>query len=60
MRIALIAMLLSGCATWTQTTQCSVGITFFGPVPVPTVGCELIFEPDDDDEDEDDEEEDED
>ena len=50
MRAALIAaFLISGCANWTQTKQCSVGVTFFGPLPVPSFGCELIFEPDDED-----------
>jgi hypothetical protein len=46
-----LIVLLSGCATWTATRQCSVGVTFFGPIPVPMAGCELIFEPEDDEED---------
>jgi len=46
--VLLLVLLLASCATWTQTRQCSVGIAFFGPLPVLVMGCELIFEPEGD------------
>lgn len=42
MRALILVLFLAGCAT---TRQCSIGVMFFGPLPVPTAGCELIFEP---------------
>lgn len=50
--ILICCSLLVGCASWGETKQCSVGVMFFGPIPIPTVGCELIFEEEDDDDDE--------
>jgi hypothetical protein len=44
----LACLLLSGCATWSTARQCSVGVMFFGPIPVPTASCELIFGPEED------------
>lgn len=48
---ALLALSLASCA-WVPSKSCSVGITFFGPVPVPTAGCDLTIEPEDEKDDE--------
>ena len=45
-----IILLLGGCAI-TTTRQCSIGVSFLGPFPVPTASCDLIFEPDDEEDD---------
>ena len=42
MRALILLVLLTGCAT---SPQCSVGISLIGPMPVPYVSCDLIFEP---------------
>ena len=47
--VALLGIvLLSGCATF---PQCSIGVAFLGPVPVPTASCDVIFEPEEEDDD---------
>ena len=40
--ILLFALLLPACAT---TRQCSIGVALIGPVLVPTVSCDVFFEP---------------
>lgn len=42
-----LVLALSGCAT---ARQCSVGVVFLGPVPLPTASCDLIFSPAEDEE----------
>lgn len=32
--------------------SCSVGVTFFGPLPVPMAGCDVTAQPDEDDDEE--------
>ncbi len=49
--VALLGIaLLAGCA---MNPSCSVGLTFYGPIPVPHAGCDMTFEPEDDEEEED-------
>lgn len=45
--VLIIALALAGCA-WTPSRSCTVGLTFFGPVPIPMAGCEVTFSPEED------------
>ena len=46
----LAALLLQGCAA---VPSCTIGVSFLGPVPVPTASCDITLYPADE-EDEDD------
>lgn len=45
----VFCLLLNGCAA---VPSCTVGVSFFGPVPVPTASCDITLYPADDDEEE--------
>lgn len=42
--IVVMVLIIAGCS-WVPTRSCTVGVTFFGPIPVPMIGCDITFSP---------------